>query len=439
MKKASLIAILLALLLLTACAGGETAATGAEVPEPAPSEEPTPEPTPKPTPEPTPEPTPGPLVFPDGSTHERDESSLDLSWLQHEDAAEVAELLREMPELTTVELGADNILTAEAAAESAEEEPEEELPERERLEWADIRMLQEAAPQAEFLYRFRFYGKDFTLQDEAMDLNHRQMDDEGAAVREILPCMKHCTYVDMDFCGVSNEAMAQIRDENPQMEVVWRIWFGNRDYYSVRTDAERILSSDPASTLLDENTVALKYCTKVKYLDLGHRPTLHDFSFLGYMPDLEVVVVSLSGWTDLSCLANCPHLEYLEMCCPHVKGNIDISFLKDLKELRHLNITYLGENVIGYEVLAEMPYLERLWIGRYTDIPKDFLETLPEKLPNTEINTTTYTGCVDTWRYTEGGGRAVPRYELLLKQFDYNNYDRACSAFFNDPLYEPHK
>ena len=48
---------------------------------------------------------------------------------------------------------------------------------------------------------------------------------------------------DRDYCGVSNEAMAQIRDENPNVEVVWRIWFGEN--YSVRTDVERILASKP--------------------------------------------------------------------------------------------------------------------------------------------------------------------------------------------------
>ena len=67
--------------------------------------------------------------------------------------------------------------------------------------------------------------QEFTTQDEAMDLNHSTMYDEGEAVRNILPLMKHCRYLDMDSCGVSSESMAEIRDAYPDMDVVWRIWF----------------------------------------------------------------------------------------------------------------------------------------------------------------------------------------------------------------------
>ena len=57
---------------------------------------------------------------------------------------------------------------------------------------------------------------------------------------------------------------------------------------------------------------------------------------------------------------------------------------------------------------------------------------------NRRSDTTTYTGCVDTWRYVENSDRMVPRYALLMKQFEYYSYDWVCSAYFNDPLYEPH-
>ena len=98
--------------------------------------------------------------------------------------------------------------------------------------------MQSAFPGVEFLYRFRFLGYDFTTLDTSFDLNHLKMEDEGAAVREILPCMQNCKLLDMDFCGVSSEAMEQIRDEYPQMEVIWRIWFGHD--CSVRTDVDHI-------------------------------------------------------------------------------------------------------------------------------------------------------------------------------------------------------
>ena len=460
MKKICVILMLLALL-LAGC--GETAPVAAPSvlqqeaapspePTPEPSPEPTEEPAPEPSPEPTPEPTPEPLLFPDGSVHEPEEESLDLSWLRHEDVETAAELLGRMPELRAVELGADN---ARAAEEAPEEAPEEETPEAdaaaaeseteaaeepERLSWADIRLLQEAAPQAEFSYRFRFCGKDFSLQDEAMDLNHRSMDDEGAAVRELLPCMKHCTYLDMDFCGVSDQAMAAIREENPQIKVVWRIWFGRDNRLSVRTDAERILASD-GGFHLELNSEPLQYCTEVRLLDIGHQPNLEDWSFLGCMPHLEVAVIAIGGYQgdDLAGLANCHNMEYLEMCSRSVFDEpLDLSFLSGMPHLKHLNICCLRE-VTGYEVLEELTELERLWIGRYTYIPADYLEHLCQALPNTRIDLESESGVGGGWRwYNEGRGQPDPRYYLLCQQFDYGNFDTACAYYWNDPLYKPH-
>ena len=92
--------------------------------------------------------------------------------------------------------------------------------------------------------------------------------------------MKHCRYLDMDSCGVPSEEMAKIRDAYPEMDVVWRIWFGYN--FSCRTDIELMVNSYNAEGMTDELTKDLKYCTKVKRLDMGHNLDLHDWSFLSY-------------------------------------------------------------------------------------------------------------------------------------------------------------
>lgn len=165
---------------------------------------------------------------------------------------------------------------------------------------------------------------------------------------------------------------------------------------------------------------------------------LTDWSFLGCMPELEVAVISLGDWSDLSCLSNCPHLEYLEMSTrSHPNGPLDLSFLADLKELKHLNITRLGQ-VTGYEALEQLPQLERLWIGAYTEIPAEELQRLRLLLPDTDINTTDLSGMDEGWRYSDSAGTYAPRYALLREQFDYARYDKVCSLYWNDPLYYPH-
>ena len=150
-----------------------------------------------------------------------DAETLDLSALTPEEVPDAAAVLSCLTNLKEIDLGSQDS----------------------SLNWEEIGLLAEACPDAKLNYRFSLYGQELSLDAESLDFNHTAIDDEGAAIRQILPLMKNCTYLDMDYCGVSNEAMAAIREENPNVEVVWRIWFGEN--YSVRTDTERILASKP--------------------------------------------------------------------------------------------------------------------------------------------------------------------------------------------------
>ena len=264
-----------------------------------------------------------------------------------------------------------------------------------------------------------------------MNFHHIEMDDEGTAVRAVLPCMTRCRLLDMDFSGVSSEAMAKIRDDFPQMEVVWRIWFGTN--CSVRTDVERILASNLDHKLQDTNTQDLKYCTKVRLLDIGHNEMLTDFSFLEYMPDLEVAILGISGMRDLHWLAKCTKLEYLEINTLYWAQDPDLTPLENLTSLEHLNLCRLGY-VQHWEVLKNLTKLKRLYFGCFTYVPEGAKEELEALFPNTEIDWKTPTGCDDGWRF-DGHGGYVERYALLREQFEYSDYTNVSSAWYNDPLY----
>ncbi|MBO5555861.1 MAG: hypothetical protein J5927_01630 [Oscillospiraceae bacterium] len=404
----------------------------------------------------TPEPTPEPLQFPDGSIHDPAEIELDLSALTEDEVDALLPLLAQMPELRKVDLG-----TAFPVREKTQEELDQEVDEAKkkapygylpedfadsieplatedladtaetpRLSMAAVKKLQDACPQADFDYRFRLFTRNLSTLDEELNFSHIPMDDEGEAVKAILPCMTHCKSLDMDFCGVSSPAMAEIRDAYPDVDVVWRVWFGLD--CSVRTDVERILASNLNHRLTDDNTFEMRYCTKVKYLDIGHNDLLHDFTFLEYMPDLEVAIIALTGLQDLNYLHNCHKLEYLEInTC---RMGMDLSPLANCKSLEHLNICWLGK-VKGYEALCELTNLKRLWIGMFTTIPEEGLQQIREALPNTVIDTKEGTGCGGTWRHMTGG--YTPRYALLRQQFDYDHYQDVCATYWNDPLYGP--
>ena len=372
---------------------------------------PTPEVTPSPVPasSPSPPPTPTPEPFEEGfelcgKHYTKDAVVIDLRGASPVDYRTFRSAAPYLHKLRSVELGNDT--------ESA-------------ISWADIRSLQKAAPTAEFLYSFKLYGKEFTLSDAEMDLNHIRLDDQGALVRDVISCMPKLRYLDMDFCHVDDEHMAAIRDDFPDIKVVWRIWFGGS--YSVRTDVEKILASAPgtAGDLKVSNTESLKYCTDVKYLDVGHNEILKDISFVAYMPKLEVAILAMLYVKDISPLANCTELEYLEIQTNKIT---DLSPLKNLKKLHHLNIAYNFE-LEDITPLYGLTELERLWIGAYTPIPEDQIAEMHRRIPNCVIETT-YADPHAGWRYGN------ERYDLLIEQF---GYDKAAYSFsWKDPLYEPH-
>ena len=349
-----------------------------------------------------------------GQVYTPDASSVDLRGLSREELDAAAALLPVMKQLGEVELG-------------SESDPGSQLV------WADIAQLKASCPNAHFSYRFNLYGRALDLDAEELDYRGVQVDDDGAALFEVLPCMSRCRLLDMDNTGVSNEAMAALRELCPQTKVVWRIWFG--ELYSVRTDAERILASKPSVGGMIYDASVLQYCTEMKYLDLGHNDELTDLSFAASMPELEVLIIAMTGITDISPLAHCDKLEYLELNSTDVA---DLSPLEGHTALRHLNIASCPK-IRDIAPLYGITELERLWIGAETPVPADQVQSMRAAAPGCKIDTSTVDPHGNAWRFTRYDPEEpkywwVPRYELLRDQLGYNYQE--YSFYWLDPLCE---
>ena len=348
--------------------------------------------------------------------------SLDLSTASLDQIQSVAPLLSSLPNLKLVHLG---------AAGGA-------------VDWAGVWTVASACPNAVLDYACNVWGVDVNLSDAQLNLSHVPMNDEGEIVASILPLMRSCTTVDMDSCGVSNTAMRAIRDANPGKNIIWRVWFGTN--YSVRTDVIKILASKPSKggPITNADVEALSCCTKLKYLDIGHNDQLTDCSFFYYMPDIEVVIVTLTGISDITPLSACPHLEYLEVT--HT-GVSDLSPLANATELRHLNIG--DTQVHDITPLYGLTEMERLFICLRHHVPQDQIDEMQRRAPNCLINVDQDDPSLGAWRYadlTDRGWKAFvesgyqyfefdnhPRYELLRQQFGYANEEYAF--YWLDPLY----
>ncbi len=356
------------------------------------------------------------LSLPDGTVLDNSAESADLSQMSGSDIAAAAESLRYLPGMKSIALGM----------------------EREGFGWDELALIRDACPEAELAYVFNIYGMDVELGCTELNLSHIPVEDEGAAVKQAMAYMPKLTYLDMDSCGVSNQAMADIRDSYPDVKVVWRVWFGEYGVYSVRTDVERILASTPsvAGEIYPGNSEALQYCTEVRYLDLGHNTNMTDISFVAHMPKLEVAILAMGNWSDASPLANCKNLEYLEM---QTTLCLDLSPLSELTNLRHLNIAYIPD-LTDISPLYGLTGLERLWIGCNNYVPAEQVAEMQAAAPDCEINVEVYTDPTGgRWRYVDYNELAYffilhPRFELLREQF--GNYEQgAFSYYWNDPLY----
>jgi len=249
----------------------------------------------------------------------------------------------------------------------------------------------------------------------------------------------------MDSCGVENENMAAIRDALPETEVVWRVDFGGK--YTARTNEIRILASFGGVTNADNER--LKYFTKLKYLDLGHNEAITDLSFVRYMPDLEVLIIAMNPLGDLTPLADCEKLEYLEL---FYSNTDDLSPLANVKSLKHLNVGHC------YKLTDISPIygldLERFYLGTFTfcPVPAEQVDRYRELHPDCEVDNTQWESSEGAWRlganlqgealewykqqpyYREDRRYYAPRYALLRDQMGYDGL--RYSYPWNDPYYK---
>ena len=280
-------------------------------------------------------------------------TELDLSDMKPSQTGELAEVLPLLPELETV-----NLMAADGTSAFAP---------------ADVKKVMDAAGEATVLYTFELFGKTVSTTDERVEFKKVDIGNEGIPqIREALDILPNCTYFLMDTCGVDNEVMAQLRDDYPDTKVVWRVFWA---FYHDLTDMEMIHCT---SAMEDDVVDVLKYCTDVKYLDIGHNSDLTNIDFVNYMPKLEIVIVVDSGIRSLEPFANCPNLQWLEIV--NCRNITDLSPLANCKELKGLNMSCVF-GVKDLTPLFELEHMERLYLGTH-QVPKEMVEQAREALPD---------------------------------------------------------
>ncbi len=270
-------------------------------------------------------------------------------------------------------------------------------------------------------YQVELFGHSVSLAAESLAFENEDIGNDGVEeLRAVLPSFRNLRYLKLDSCGIDNSTMEKLRDDYPDIKVVWRVFFGE---YHCLTDTEMIWAT--GGSVNDSTVGVLKYCTDVKYLDLGHALMTH-VDFLAYMPKLEVAILAISWVEDISPIANCPNLEYLELFSTRV---MDFSPLASCTHLQHLNISHswnANNETIGprdISPLYDLPELKRFYCTM-SYVPEEQQQIMQERHPDCECNFKWEDPAEGPWRFDENGDRNE-RYALLCEQFGYDTYQQS--------------
>ena len=280
----------------------------------------------------------------------------------------------------------------------------------------DVKLLQQSAPNAIFHYTFQLFGRTVSTTDERIEFIKEDIGNEGEAeLRSALEILQGCSYLLLDDCGFDNEVLGKVRDDYPNTEVVWRIHVWQRSWLTDTDTIRAVYHVD------DTNCEPFKYCTKTKYIDMGHNEELTDISFISYMPDLEIVILSGSPITDLTPFENHTQLVFLELAhCGYLK---DVTPLASCTSLANLNLSYTKVDDISS--LYELPF-EQLCAVKSKIVWKDWQKII-DLHPGCAIRYDGDQPYGTGWRYKKSGAY-TDIYKRVREVFDLDEVDKLIAA-----------
>ena len=327
-----------------------------------------------------------------GQEYDMEVAELDLSGMTGEDAKAVVEQIKKLPNLTRVNLNPPNGIGA--------------------LSLEDVKLLMEAVPNVTFDFTFEFYGNMLSTADEEVHIKNTKIGDEGEqTIRNALDLLKNCKRFVLEYCGVSNETMAKLRDDyRDRTKLVWRVNYGKG---TIMTDAVVVRA---VYDLVDDNCHNLVYCEDAKYMDIGHNEWLDACEFVSGMKSLEYVIISGAPIKSLEPFRNCKNLKLLEAAfCEYIT---DVSPLADCPNLQMLNIS--NTHVEDLSSLDNLP-LTHLTVRNYPSgkcrLSQEEQDRVIKQHPDCWISFSGAQPYGVGWRYDEDEITPLDHYKVVREVF----------------------
>lgn len=284
-----------------------------------------------------------------GMTLSSDSTQLDLTDIPLKSAEDVEAVLPYLPDVQTVVLIGTGL-------------PEE-----------DIKDLVAAYPEIEFVWHITIGNTTVRSDDVEIDISWNQLTPED--IESLLPYFPRLEKVVMCGCGIDNETMDALNRRHEDIKFVWSVDLG--PIVTVRTDITSFIPFKYCVDFYQEDLYNLRYCTDIIALDLGHQQ-IYSCEFVAFMPNLKYLVLADTKVQDLTPLTGLTNLVYLEIFVTYLQ---DYEPLLTLTGLRDLNLSWTYGD---YEIIAQMPWLERCWWGGHWH-NWQVRQYLQEKCPNTQF------------------------------------------------------
>lgn len=280
-----------------------------------------------------------------------------------------------------------------------------------------VRHILENNPDVKMTYSSKIYGVNVDSTKQKLRLNYKSIGDLKN-LRLAIKAFPNITTYEMCECGLSDEVMAGLRDEYPDITFVWTV----KCYkYKIRTDAQIFSTLVNAKTrrCTEEDFHPLfQYCTELRALDLGHQG-IKDISEITNLTKLQTLILADNEIEDISPLAELKELNYLEIFLNKI---VDPTPLTQLDNLEDLNITY-NPLLKNAPVLTKCKNLKRLYIS-HSNVSQEDADALKTGLPEgCEFNSTSENAVYGGWRTNAKNSKIRDSFSKWNYIKEYHSWD----------------
>lgn len=220
-----------------------------------------------------------------------------------------------------------------------------------------LEYVQEAVPELALTWSQEICGSTYSHTETEIDISGNPVENLDD-IEWRMDYFPHLQKLIMSDCGIDNETMAEFRERHREdYKVVWTVQLG--DKLTARTDDTTFMPvRENVFYFQDHESVNLKYCEDMVCIDVGHM-SIHDISFVEYMPNLKYLILAHTEVRDITPLENCKNLVFLELDWSTVR---DFTPLLGCTALEDLNV---GKTYPDLVPIAQMTWLKNLWmVGR---------------------------------------------------------------------------